>query len=60
MKPFSWKQALRQLFLFYDVFLSGLGPLSTSASFEDFFPLNVAFLLHREAEPWEHQQKNHL
>lgn len=33
------EKALRQLFLFYDVFLSGLGPMPTSASFEGFFSL---------------------
>lgn len=33
------EKALRQLFLSYDVFLSGLGPLPTSASFEESFSL---------------------
>lgn len=57
MKPFCWKQALRQLFLFYHVFVSGLGPLPTSASFEIFFALNIAFLIYREAQLWENLSK---
>lgn len=57
VKPFCWKQALRQLFLFYDVFVSGLGPFPTSASFEIFFALNIAFLVYREAQLREHLSK---
>lgn len=57
VKRFCWKRALRQLCLFYDVFVSGLGPLSTSASFEIFFALNIAFLIYREAELQEHPSK---